>query len=154
MNIVKSQEWELLSDVLKKEDPDTINYIFEFLTEETAKYEVGEAAYPKIEFAIAVAFDRKNEHRKQERLKQELLASSQIQTHTPNNVIEPIISPKTRREIIRNSWIQKFEREKIAETKKPEPEPEPEPEPKIISKPRIIKKRIVKKVESKSKSKS
>ena len=212
MNIIKSGEWELLSNFVRNEELNTVKFVLDFLTEETLRYENGEASYPRIDFAIAIALDRRSEERRnQERLALKMSVPSQpqpqpkktepvlklsartvpppVQTTVPvvTNVPEPttpVLSPKLQREMIRKSWIMKFERDaqkepeqkvevkepekKEAEKKEPEKkekivkqesesESESEPEPPKPVKPvvkRIIRRRPIKKAEPEPESES
>ncbi len=154
MNIIKSDEWELLSNIVKREESSTLNIIFDFLAEETLRYENGEAHYPKIDFAITIALDRKAEKKKQqERILQEL----KFTKSTPPVEIKPnspVTSPSTRKKNIRDSWINKFdpiisvpEPEPIIPV--PDPVPDPVSEPIIISDPDPVPKKFIKRVRKK-----
>jgi hypothetical protein len=174
MNIIKSYEWELLSNVIRKEDPDTINFIMDFIIEETLRYEEGEASYPRIDFAVAVAIDRKNEELKN---KEKLLLKPIVpvlKLKPPVIVKEPTtpeLSPTSKKNKVRESWIKKFEKEakeKVNEkifkqldsdsdseleiVKTPQLEFELKPE--VVKKPikKIIKRRVIKKNESEKKN--
>ena len=175
MNIIKSGEWELLSNFVRNEELNTVKFVLDFLTEETLRYENGEASYPRIDFAIAIALDRRSEEkRNQERL---ALKMSVPQSQPPVQsqpalkltiptksapaapVPEPTtpeLSPKSRREVIRNSWLMKFERDAQNTVQKPEEVhiPQKEPEKKEAEKKEPEKKEKIVKQESESESES
>jgi len=176
MNIIKSHDWGYLANTIRNEDSNTVNYIMDFLTEETLRYENGEASYPRIDFAIAIALDRKNEERKNEERKNEERKNEERKNEERKNkllahkenvkelIIEPTtpeLSPKSRRELMRNSWIEKFEREDKAKAEanqilltqifKQEQEQEPEQESTTnpVIRKQIVRRRIIKKIKPK-----
>jgi hypothetical protein len=150
MNIIKSDEWEQLANCIKTDNVDTINYIFNFLIEETERYEKGESYYPRIEFAITIARDM---NKNKPKIKEPPKAIEQIFENPYAN--KQIFNPKTIRETVRNSWLIKFETEKIPENipeKIPENLPEtsktPPPSPPVsqenLPKPLSVKQTIAK----------
>ncbi len=143
MNIIKSFEWEQLASCIKKESSDTVNHVFDFLVDETARYELGETSYPRVDFAIAIALDRK---------KNPPSAVVSIKEDEPSTLE---LSPKSRRERIRHSWIQRFEEENRGATDKQLIQPdsdsselEQKPLSKHLVRKTITRRRIVKKSES------
>jgi len=101
---IKSYEWEILAGIISNEDPIAIKYIFDYLVEQTKKFEEIGGSYPRIEYAISVALDKWSEEKKNkiEEIKKTIIPIIPI---TPK---KEELSPKCRREIVRNAWSKKF----------------------------------------------
>jgi len=137
MSVVKSHEWELLSNMVKNEDPNTVRYIFEFLTEETLLYENGQAQYPMVEFAIALALDRNADERKNAQVEPPPVVVTKQKIVEPPSPPTPVLTAESRRQIIRDSWERKFGKPPVPEPEPVVAEPEPEPEPEPESEPTV-----------------
>lgn len=100
---MNSSNWHLVLNTFNNEENVVFKYMLEFLVEETLKYELGETHRPTIEFAISLAKDRRNEELKINRLKQ-----VEIEKQTKQEDTNIILSPKSKRDLVRKIWTDKF----------------------------------------------
>lgn len=104
LNKMNSSNWHLVLNTFNNEENIVFKYMLEFLVEETLKYELGETHRPTIEFAISLAKDRRNEELKINKLKQ-VEIEKQTKQEEDTNII---LSPKSKRDLVRKIWIDKF----------------------------------------------
>lgn len=156
MNITKGEQWEILTELVKRESADLVILVLEHMTEETYKYERGEAFYPRIEYFISLAKNTIEEKRKLRKLRIEAEAEAEAKAESKSTVplikkppipspTQPISqptpppSPRSIKLAVRESWLKKFDAQaqalKVAEVLEA-------PKPKIPVKRRINVKRL------------
>lgn len=115
--LVKSHEWETLKFITKYENQVVVDYMFDYLINESVKYESGSSMYPDIDYALSIARDRyKDQLRSEEDMNQLVKSMDKCDVSGSNmdvvssdadamNVDQEImVSPRTRR----NAWLSKF----------------------------------------------
>ena len=107
MNIVNSEDWNSL--VSLKNKPNILINSLLYLKEETRKYELGEAYYPKVDYAISISIDEE---------KNKIIDLQVLE------LPELVETNETRKAKIRESWDIKYNIssnniEKLSEIKKP-----------------------------------
>lgn len=118
MNVTKGEQWEILADLVKRESSDLVTMVLEFMTEETYKYERGDALYPRLEYFISLAKNTLAEKKKLsaeniENIKQKMKLQRQTdqtdQTDQSDQSDQIVHSPDSIKRAVRESWLKKYE---------------------------------------------